>query len=76
MFEKLFGLVLAGTLLGGVLAATVPMSHLTAQADSCWCTDDASGDKKCNLDQDACIAGDEICQLCCGPPEVCEPEPD
>jgi hypothetical protein len=77
MLKKLFGLGLAGALLGVLLATTLSVPTLTADGlDACWCNDGAPGhgDKQCNLSHDACIAGVEVCLVCCGPPELCLPK--
>ncbi len=74
MRKKLLALIVAGSMLGGFTAATMPVQDVGLRAvpgESCWCSDVGAGSKQCNLDHDACVAGSETCVVCCGEPEFC-----
>lgn len=62
--RKLFTLGIAGAMLGAVLAVAAPPTAANASA-GCSCNDFESGNYQCNMDQSACIAGSEVCQLTC-----------
>lgn len=61
---------IAGALLGGVLALTIPPRRLSASAAAtqipeCKCDDDGSGNYKCKADQSGCIQGNQVCVATC-----------
>ena len=65
---RLFGrAMLAGVLLGALLAASAPPKAAIAREDGgCKCDDGGTGSYKCNAAQTACLAGGEVCALFCG----------
>ncbi len=60
---KLFKVSIAGALAGALLAVATPQTALTAHA--CKCDDFGSSQYACNLDQDACVEGTELCFVSC-----------
>lgn len=62
--RKLLQLGIVGSLAGAVLAMTSPAKPLVAE-EGCKCDDDGTGKYKCNLAQNACVAGGDVCVVVC-----------
>lgn len=64
--QKFFGLSIVGTLVGGLLALTAPLSAATAEP-GCKCAQDGLGTSKysCSKNQAECIPGVEVCEIKC-----------
>lgn len=64
--RKVFGLVISGGLMGGLLAVIAPPTALSAQAiDGCKCDDGGNGRYQCNWQQTECLVGSEVCNVRC-----------